>query len=176
MTTSTLISVSEYLKTSYHPDCEYVDGEIKERTVGEISHGGLQDLFSVIFRHNRSAWGLRTIPELRVQVSPTRFRVPDVCVLLPENTRDQIVRVPPVVCIEVLSREDTLSSLQAKIDDYLAMGVENIWIVDPWDRRAWTADRAGLHRVEAELTVPAFGVSIPLQALWDELDDLAAGR
>ena len=176
MATPVLIPVQQYLNTSYHPDCEYVDGEIKERTVGEIPHGGLQDLFSVIFRQNRATWGLRTIPEQRVQVSATRFRIPDISVLLPENSRDLIVHVPPVICIEILSREDTLSGLQGKIDDYLGMGVQNIWIVDPWERRAWTADRKGLHCVDTELTLPTSNVFIPLQTLWNELDDLAAGR
>ena len=38
-TAPTLISVEEYLSTSYHPDCDYVDGELEERNVGEYSHG-----------------------------------------------------------------------------------------------------------------------------------------
>ena len=37
---TTLVSVEEYLRTSYPDgDCEYVDGEIVERNVGEIDHG-----------------------------------------------------------------------------------------------------------------------------------------
>jgi hypothetical protein len=35
MATNVLIPVSEYLKTSYSPDCDYVDGEVQERNLGE---------------------------------------------------------------------------------------------------------------------------------------------
>jgi hypothetical protein len=36
------IPVSEYLKTSYRPDREYVDGIIEERNWGEHDHAALQ--------------------------------------------------------------------------------------------------------------------------------------
>ena len=42
MASRTLISVEEYLRTSYRPDCDYVDGEVLERNVGEKSHAKLQ--------------------------------------------------------------------------------------------------------------------------------------
>jgi len=33
------VSVREYLTTSYRPDCDYVDGRIEERNVGEYDQG-----------------------------------------------------------------------------------------------------------------------------------------
>jgi Uma2 family endonuclease len=43
MATSTLMSVEEYLRTSFSDaDREYVDGRIVERNVGEIDHSHLQ--------------------------------------------------------------------------------------------------------------------------------------
>ena len=35
MATSSLIPVSEYLSTSYEPDCDYIEGELQERNFGE---------------------------------------------------------------------------------------------------------------------------------------------
>ncbi len=35
MATGALVSVDEYLRTSYRPDCDYVDGILVERNVGE---------------------------------------------------------------------------------------------------------------------------------------------
>jgi hypothetical protein len=35
MATSAIVPVSEYLRTSYSPDCDYVDGEVQERNLGE---------------------------------------------------------------------------------------------------------------------------------------------
>ena len=38
----TLISVEDYLASSYEPDCDFVDGHIEERNVGELSHSMVQ--------------------------------------------------------------------------------------------------------------------------------------
>ena len=42
MTTGSLISIREYLNTSYRPDCDYVDGVVEERNLGELDHGWVQ--------------------------------------------------------------------------------------------------------------------------------------
>ena len=44
-----IISVREYLRTSYSPDCEYVDGRIVERNVGYKGHSVLQMFLAGIF-------------------------------------------------------------------------------------------------------------------------------
>ena len=41
-TATTLIPIEEYLRTTYHPDRDYVDGEIQERNLGEREHARLQ--------------------------------------------------------------------------------------------------------------------------------------
>jgi hypothetical protein len=41
MATEMLLSVSEYLSTSYRPDQELLDGRISERNVGEYEHSNL---------------------------------------------------------------------------------------------------------------------------------------
>jgi hypothetical protein len=76
-----LVSVREYLTTSYRPDCDYVDGRIEERNVGEFDHSLLQSLLTHLFMNHREEWGVIPLPDVRVQVKPTRFRVPDVTVL-----------------------------------------------------------------------------------------------
>ena len=35
MGTATLVPLDVYLKTSYRPDCDYVDGELEDRNSGE---------------------------------------------------------------------------------------------------------------------------------------------
>ena len=42
MASGTLVPLGEYLETVYEPDCEYIDGELVERNVGELEHSGLQ--------------------------------------------------------------------------------------------------------------------------------------
>jgi len=41
MSVKTLISVEEYLKTSYDPDMDYVDGVLTDRNVGEWLHSSI---------------------------------------------------------------------------------------------------------------------------------------
>jgi Uma2 family endonuclease len=39
--------------------------------------------------------------------------------------------VPPELCIEVVSPSDTWSELSEKVGEYLAAGVDVVWVVDP---------------------------------------------
>ena len=39
MSAGTVVTLSEYLATSYRPDCEYLDGELLERNEGTIGFG-----------------------------------------------------------------------------------------------------------------------------------------
>jgi hypothetical protein len=45
MATDSLISIREYLSTSYRPDCDYVNGIIEERNLGEYDHARLQERY-----------------------------------------------------------------------------------------------------------------------------------
>ena len=76
-----MITVQEYLTTSYEADREYVDGEILERHSGEQSHSRAHGAISSLLVLREGEFGVRAFMSVRVQVSPTRFRVPDVCVL-----------------------------------------------------------------------------------------------
>jgi Uma2 family endonuclease len=122
---TTLISVNDYLSTTYHPDREYVDGELVERNLGEWNHSRVQSLVLKQLHRYEDSLGILVVPEQRVQVRASRFRVPDVCVVN-EDPGEQMLRQPPSVCIEVLSPEDSMTSMQERIDDYLCFGVPNI--------------------------------------------------
>jgi Uma2 family endonuclease len=138
MASRTLISVDEYLRTSFRPDCDYVDGEVVERNVGEKDHSNLQKKIILYLAVRESQLGICVFPEQRVQVSKTRFRIPDVCVTLSEPA-EQIFTKPPFICIEILSPEDRWPRIQQRIDDYLAMGVPYVWVLDPSTKTAFTA-------------------------------------
>ncbi len=76
------ISVEEYLATVFRPDCDYDDGEVQERNFGEWDHSSLQKRLLLYFGNRENEWGIQVVPEQRVQVGPTRFRIPDVTVVL----------------------------------------------------------------------------------------------
>src|ERR1700732_556782 len=119
MPTSVMVSVEEYLNTSDHPDCDYVDGRVVERNLGELDHSDLQTEIAVYFRLRRKQWQVHAFVEQRVQVSATLFRVPDICVLVGDFPTEQIFRTPSFLAIEVLSKKDRKREVQEKIDDYL---------------------------------------------------------
>jgi Uma2 family endonuclease len=159
------------LRTSYSPDCEYVDGRVVERNVGEKGHSILQLFLSFLFRLNRDAWGVEVYPKLRTHVALRRFRIPDVLVTRAGVRFESVLDSPPLIAIEILSPDDRLGDLQEKIDEYIAFGVEHIWIFDPQRRSAWRADRDGLHPVtEGELTVAGTPIRVVLDEVFAELD------
>ena len=75
MATVLHIPLQEYLSTSYRPDCEYVDGEIRERNVGKYEHARVQALLARWFGNHEQEWGVQVVTEQRVQVSPTRVGI-----------------------------------------------------------------------------------------------------
>ena len=175
MATPVLIPVEEYLRTTYRPDRDYIDGEVKERNVGERPHGLLQGILFTVFQSNRRSWGLLPILEQRVQTSEENFRVPDLCLVRPGES-DPIVRQPPLLCIEVMSSGDSLPDTIDRAADYLRMGVEHVWIIDPRRRAARQMSGHEVTPAVEALFIPGTPVRIELAAVFAELDDLLAGR
>jgi len=128
---STAVPVEVYLRSSFEPDAEYVDGEIEERPVGEYDHAAWQSALVLYFRQHKTDWNIRVQPELRVQVSETRYRVPDVTVLNRDQPVEQIVTHPPLAVFEVLSPDDIMPRMLTKLSDYERMGIAGIFIIDP---------------------------------------------
>jgi len=133
-----MATVEEYLRTSYSPDCDYVDGEVQERNLGQTDHSWIQGILIAYLFSRRKEWGITVLPEQRVRVSKTRFRIPDVCVVLGPKPAEQVLTVPPFLCIEILSPEDRMSPVQERIRDYLNMGVAYVWVLDPETKRAYS--------------------------------------
>ena len=127
------VTLEEYLRTSYRPDCDYVDGEVRERNVGKYEHARIQALLARWFGNNEQEWGVQVVTEQRVQVSPTRIRIPDVA-LLPLGAQPDVITDPPMLVIEILSPDDSYSDTQERAQDYREMGVETVWIIDPKTR------------------------------------------
>jgi Uma2 family endonuclease len=137
MKTGALVPVEEYLRTSYHPDCDYVDGEVLDRNLGERDHSTIQRKLIFFFCNRQEIWNVFVFPEQRVQVSSSRFRVPDICVYLGPEPEEQVFSTPPFICIEILSPEDRWQRIQQKIDDYIRFGVPHVWVLHPREQRAW---------------------------------------
>lgn len=164
-------SIDEYLATVYEPDCEFIDGEIVERNMGESDHAGLQTLLATWLTSRRRELGIHVFAEMRVQVSPRRFCIPDIAVTT-QKIRGRILTEPPFICIEVLSPEDRASRLEDKIDDYLKFGVPHIWVLDPRTKRAWSYTAGGKREATTLLaTTSNPRIEVPIADLFRDLDD-----
>jgi Uma2 family endonuclease len=133
MATVSHISLQQYLDTSYEPDCEYADGEIRERNVGKYQHARVQALLACWLGNREKEWGITGSIAQRVHVSASRVRVPDLVVLTAGAPPD-VLTAPPLLVIEILSPDDSYSDTQERAKDYREMGVETVWIVDPKTR------------------------------------------
>lgn len=171
MASATLISVAEYLNTSYRPDREYIDGEVRERNVGKWHHARVQYLLAAWFGRHESEWNVIGSTEQRMQVSQSRIRIPDVVVLRSHEPPDVLVE-PPLLVIEILSPDDTYSDTEERARDYWAMGVETVWIVDPKTRSGRMC--SGTDWVRAQrLEVVGTPIYVELEELFGQLQKQA---
>jgi Uma2 family endonuclease len=168
MSSATLVSVQEYLATCYRPDRDYVDGEIQERNSGEQPHSLTQVNLTIFLGNRRTQWGIRVLTEQRVQVGPTRFRVPDVCVLPASASRDPIAREAPFLCIEILSPEDRVLRFNERVADYFQMGVRYVWLLDPLTKRAFCYTPGEMHEmVDRILRTKSPDIEVPLSEVFE---------
>ena len=165
MSTTAVVSLNEYLETSYRPDREYLEGELLERNVGEWDHSRLQMLLSGYLLNREKQWGIIVVPEQRVHLRPTRFRVPDIAVLAGPPP-GPIVEQPPLLCIEILSPRDRMQEMQERIDDYLNFGVRYVWAIHPRTKRAFVYTKEGFREVkDGMLRTETPDLCVPLSEL-----------
>ena len=156
--TQTLIPLQEYLRTIYEPDAEFVDGEIMERNLGEYPHSAAQVRLVRLFTQLNRDQDLHLATELRVRLSPTRIRIPDFAVFQDKPT-ELVPSTPPLVIVEIVSREDRHTEIIQKFEEYRAWGVPHIWLADPWQRQLSVYGDRGLTAV-GSLQLSDFGLRI----------------
>jgi len=144
-----------------------------ERNLGKREHAALQGILTGIFRENRRAWGVIPLPEQRVKVTPSDYRVADLCVVRSTDPRDPIVQFPPLIAIEILSDGDSLRKTYEEGQDYVRTGVEHFWIFDPDERKALVGTSTTLAEpADGELVVPGTEIRLVLKDIFEELDEL----
>ncbi len=178
---TTKVSIEEYLRTSYRPDVEYIDGELRSRSglpfeskqvpMVQFAHGRLQWLICSWFDRHEELWNITGGVETRIQVSPDRVRLPDV-VIDHAGAKPDILVEPPLIVVEVLSPDDSYAETQRRAADYRDMGIENIWLIDPETRTGRICkgrDRIAVKR----FTVAGSPIYMDLDELFVRLDKTA---
>jgi len=175
-TATTLVSVEEYLNTSYRPDRDYVDGILVERNVPTPDHSRLQFVVARFFDQFSALHHLLVFPAARLRVDPVtnRYRVPDVLVIHGPYPKGKAITDIPVIIVEVQSPDDTLESIMDRCFDYERLGVRHILVMDPDHRRTWAFHQGSLQLLggaSVSLDLPGFSIDFPFAQLFAELDD-----
>ena len=146
--TRTQITAEQYLRMTFEHDAEFVHGEIVERAMPDYIHGRTQGLLAVRLETISRSHGLLACAGLRMKVASDVYRVADVAVFS-ERPREPFPDTPPLIAIEILSKDDRHSDLMQKLEEYLAWGVANIWVVDPITKRFSAYTHLGLQNVSS---------------------------
>jgi len=167
------MDVDEYLKTSFEgADCEYLDGEVVERNRGELPHSDVQTTLAHLLRRHRKQQGprlgIRVNTEIRIQISPRRYRVADLAVWRGDDIGTGIPKVPPFLAIEILSPADRMVRMLPKVQEYLSIGVEWLWVIDPEERTALSFSRENPAGAVCNLLCTSNpNIEIPLETAFD---------
>lgn len=165
-----MVSLEEYLRSSYEPDAEYVGGWIEERPPGERDHSALQRQLLLLLSSEASLASFQCFPELRVQTCPDHFRVPDLCLMAVDAPWERSVRTAPMLCIEVLSPEDTMSRTLGKVREYVQMGVPEVWVFDTETLSVEVCRGTIMTSLtDGMLTVPGTSITLPLERIFQGL-------
>jgi Uma2 family endonuclease len=143
MTTTSKLTLEQYLKLpETKPYSEFVDGEVVQKAMPTLAHSIIQHLLSVVFglyfRTNPIAIGAT---ELRCIIGPPGrelAHLPDFVVIAIDRLRglagDRPFYGAPDLAVEILSPDDRMVDVMAKVTFYLENGVRLVWVINPVGR------------------------------------------
>ena len=140
-------SVADYLALNGNYLIEFSSGHIEVLTMPTELHqlivAYLYGLLSAFTQKNNL--GKALFAPLRIQLTPGKFREPDVVFMLARNTqrrRNDFWEGADLV-IEVVSDDDRRRDLETKRFEYAAAGIPEYWIVDPQQSQITVLKLAG---------------------------------
>jgi Uma2 family endonuclease len=134
-----MLSVEEYLRTSYEPNCDYIDGVLRPKPWPWFNHASTQLRICTLI--SKRFPDFAAVPELTVILTETKCFVPDVAAQHCSDLQAPFPVRPIHLCAEILSPGENPEDLFAKCGEYHAWGVPYCWIVDPDAKRCWQYDR-----------------------------------
>lgn len=120
--------------------CELVEGEIVRMCPGGVRHSAVTVNVVYLFeRYNREFKLGRVLSNeagMVVKQGPDTVRGADVlfisCKRLPGSEDwEGFLRHPPELIVEVLSADSSWKKMEEKVAEYLAFGVDLVWVADP---------------------------------------------
>jgi len=146
--TKTQIRAEDYLRMTFEHDAEFVHGEIVERSMPDWTHGRIQFLLGLEFGKATLSQLLFPCVEVRMNLAQGVYRIPDFAVF-DSRPDHQVPDKPPLIVVEILSKDDRHSDLMQKLEEYRVWGVRHIWVIDPFTQRFSTYTERGLQNASS---------------------------
>jgi Uma2 family endonuclease len=166
---ATRITPEQFLDLPDRDRYELMKGELVEMPVMSLEGSAIGSrLISLLQAHaDANEAGIVLTSEATYQCfpdDPARIRRPDVSFIragrLPVEQYEQgHCRIPPDLAVEIVSPNDVMFDLEEKIQEYLAAGVELVWMISPKSRSV-TAYRPHGRREAFELGDVVTGESV----------------
>jgi Uma2 family endonuclease len=169
MATTTLLSVTEYLRTSYSPDREYRDGMLIERDMGDINHSLVQTKLARYSGNRGRQWKTEVYVELRIRVREDWYPIPDVCLYELPAPQGKVPSRMPLLWIEILSDDDRMIDVWDKARQVVESGTPYFWVINPNTLESELRTVSGKSLVANQtLTIPDSPIVIPLLEVMEE--------
>ena len=163
MATATRLSLEEYLQHHYEPECELIEGELRQKPMGTIEHMDVtRALILALSKYEHLG---KSIPELSIRIADDTVLIPDCVFVRHPVPKSEILATPPLLCVEILSPSDRFATTLAKMERYHAFGVEACWIIDPMKKEAWVVSRDGRPHDEHD-TLRAAKLEVPVSMIF----------
>ncbi len=168
MATKAPVTAEQYLHMTFEYDAEFVHGEIVERAMPDRVHSKIQLRILMAIGRLIQSYPLFPYPELRLRLEPSVYRIPDVSVFADTEPKQDVPASPPLLVIEILSKDDRHYDLMEKLEEYRVWGVQNIWVVDPHAKRLALYTATGLQYLYS-LALAEYPLELTPAALFSDL-------
>ena len=162
-TSTSLVTVEEYLKSTAKPNAEYIDGVVRPKPMPTYKHAKMESrLLRLIDRFE----GFEAVPELTVKLRERKYLVPDVAVQRSEELQEPYPEKAIYLCVEILSPEDRPLRVNRKVREILDFGVPYVWVIDPETLESDLHTTSGSRALEdGILKIEGTAIEVPLRAL-----------
>lgn len=185
VTNDTLITGDDLFAMGDIGPCELVKGRIVRMSTTGGEHALLEAEITFHLkdfnRKTHSGWVLSGEAGVYTQRNPDTVRGMDAAFISKERhpaRPKKYLEVAPELVVEIVSPNDRWKEIQDKLQEYFAIGVETVWLVEPEERVVYVyTELTELTRLTLEDTLHGEGVltgfELPLRMLFAESEATA---
>ena len=152
----TTLTMGEFLQLPERPGKrELLRGEMIElppakRKHNQIAHRTYERLKGAVAA---AGMGGEVYHEMGYQLGPREWLQPDVSIAHPGQEGQDYFYGSPLLAVEVVSENSSAEEIDGKVEDYLAHGAVEVWVIFPERRHMWIYRPGG----QGEIYAASFG-------------------